>query len=98
MAALVSRRLRELRSERGWNQVRLATEAKVGRATVATIEAGHDVPSLRTIEALAAALDVPAASLFLDPSRRARDATAHAALTGSESLAQRLAALVRSER
>lgn len=69
LAALVARRVRELRAEREWNQDRLAAETggKVARSFIATIETGARLPSLATIALLAHAFRVPVAALVVDP-------------------------------
>ena len=98
IAALVARRVREIRLAKRWTQVRLATEAGVARATIATIEAGHDVPSLDTMHAIASAFDLPPAALLLDPSRKPRDAAALAVLTSTEASARELGGRIPSKR
>ncbi len=59
-------RLRDLRLARGLSQERLAEAADLHRNHVGTIERGERSVGLDTILSLAAALDVPPASLFED--------------------------------
>jgi len=59
--------LRLLRVERGLSQERLALEAKIDRAYVGRVERGMENVTIATIEALARALEVPVAALFVVP-------------------------------
>ena len=63
----VPERLRQRREELGLSQTRLAGIAGVNPATVNGIEAGSRSPSVRTIEKLAAALNIPATYLLEEP-------------------------------
>jgi transcriptional regulator with XRE-family HTH domain len=56
------KRLRELRTQRGWTQQELARRAKVKQQTVAKIESGRTLRS-RHLHALAVALGVPIGEL-----------------------------------
>jgi transcriptional regulator with XRE-family HTH domain len=49
-------RIRKAREARGWNQSRLAVEAKVGIVTVSKIEQDKGNPTLDTLEKIGAAL------------------------------------------
>jgi len=59
--------LRLLRVERGLSQERLALEAKIDRAYVGRVERGMENVTIGTIEAMARALEVPVATLFVEP-------------------------------
>ena len=63
----VASRVRAARVARLWTQEDLAQRAGVGRATIARIETGTWVPRMRTIRALAEALEVGPADLVPDP-------------------------------
>lgn len=63
--------LRLLRVERGLSQERLALEAKIDRAYVGRVERGRENVTITTLEALARALEVPVASLFVAPDQHA---------------------------
>lgn len=63
--------LRLLRVERELSQERLALEAKIDRAYVGRVERGMENVTIGTIEALARALDVPVATLFVQPDQDA---------------------------
>jgi len=58
------RRVRQLRSERGWSQERLAEECGLHRTYVGGIERGERNVSLVNIEKIASALGVSIAELF----------------------------------
>lgn len=59
----VGRRLRELRSERGLTLSELARRAGVGKGSLSEIEAGKRNPTVETLYALCAPLDVPLTAL-----------------------------------
>lgn len=59
--------LRLLRVARGLSQERLALEAKIDRAYVGRVERGMENVTIGTLEALARALQVPVAALFVEP-------------------------------
>ena len=63
-AKILARRIKALRSRRGWSQERLAEEAGIHRVYLAGIELGQRNPSLRNLANLAAALGVPLPKLF----------------------------------
>jgi transcriptional regulator with XRE-family HTH domain len=63
-AADVGRRVRELRERQGMSQSELARRAAVGKATLSGLEAGTRNPTLDTLHAVAAALDLPLTSLL----------------------------------
>lgn len=61
------RRLRELRVQKGYNQLYLATLASVSEDFLSLVERGISAPSFETIEALALALDTDVTVLFTFP-------------------------------
>ena len=63
----VGNRLRSLRLARFMTQDQLAQSSGVGRVTIARLERGHSTPHMRTVRALAAALDVAPSELVPDP-------------------------------
>ncbi|MBS1858312.1 MAG: helix-turn-helix transcriptional regulator [Acidobacteria bacterium] len=64
---LFGKRLRELRTEKGYNQLYLATLASVSEDFLSMVERGITAPSFDTIEALATALDTNVTALFTFP-------------------------------
>src|SRR4051794_678857 len=63
-AADVGRRVREWRERRGMSLSELARRAVVGKATLSGLEAGTRNPTLDTLQAVAAALDLPLTTLL----------------------------------
>jgi XRE family transcriptional regulator, regulator of sulfur utilization len=63
-AAEVGSRVRELRERRGISLSELARRAAVGKATLSGLEAGTRNPTLDTLHAVAAALDLPLTTLL----------------------------------
>jgi transcriptional regulator with XRE-family HTH domain len=59
-------RIRELRTQRaeGWTQEELAQEARISVSFLSMIERGERVAHVKTLAALADALDVPLSELF----------------------------------
>ena len=57
--------MKQAREERGWTVERLAEESELGRRTVLTVEAGEKAPNIRTLHALAWALEVPISVLLV---------------------------------
>jgi transcriptional regulator with XRE-family HTH domain len=57
--AAIGRRLRELRTTRGVSLSALARQAGIGKATLSGLEHGTRNPTLETLYAVTAALDVP---------------------------------------
>lgn len=51
-------KVRELRTDKGWSQDRLAREIEMTKQTVYDIESGRSNPTLSTIKRLAAAFGV----------------------------------------
>jgi len=62
----LGKRIRQLRSERGWSQERLAEEAGMHRTYMWGIEQGMRNPSVRHLIKLADALGLPIKDLFED--------------------------------
>lgn len=62
----LGQKIRSLRLRRFWTQEQLAEASGVGRVTVARLEAGSGTPRLRTVRALADALDVEPQELVPD--------------------------------
>ncbi|MFT4605812.1 MAG: putative transcriptional regulator [Rhodothermales bacterium] len=58
-------RLRVLRAERGWTQVRLAEELEVSRQTVNSIETGRFDPSLPLAFRIAKTFEATIEAVFL---------------------------------
>ncbi|WP_067178562.1 helix-turn-helix domain-containing protein [Microtetraspora niveoalba] len=67
-AAEVGRRVRRLRAERGLSLSELALRAGVGKATLSGLEAGTRNPTVETLYAITAQLDVPLAAVLTDQS------------------------------
>jgi transcriptional regulator with XRE-family HTH domain len=63
----IGKRIRKLRSLRGWSQAVLAEAAELTVEGVSRIERGVRVPRIATLRALAAALDAPISSLLGEP-------------------------------
>jgi transcriptional regulator with XRE-family HTH domain len=66
-------RIRELRTEKGLTQVRLAVAADMNPATLNRIEQGKANPNLKTLERLADALGVEVGDLFSKGHRSSRE-------------------------
>jgi transcriptional regulator with XRE-family HTH domain len=60
----IGKRLRELRAARGLSLSELARRAAVGKATLSEIESGRRNPTIETLYALCAPLDVPLTALL----------------------------------
>jgi len=60
----LARRIRFLRTKRGWSQERLAEEAGIHRVYLAGIELAQRNPSLKNLENIAKALGIPLPKLF----------------------------------
>lgn len=71
----MGRRLRRLREARGVSLSELARTAGVGKATLSGLENGTRNPTLETMYAIAAALEVPLSALTLDPGAPASTAS-----------------------
>jgi transcriptional regulator with XRE-family HTH domain len=60
-------RVRELRADRGFTQLRLAERSGISRPSIANVEAGRQNISLRQLCALAAALGVGVEEILAGP-------------------------------
>jgi transcriptional regulator with XRE-family HTH domain len=75
-AAEVGRRIQRLRQARGLSLSELAHRAAVGKATLSGLEAGTRNPTLETLYAITAQLEVPLATVLTDPGTPASEAEA----------------------
>jgi transcriptional regulator with XRE-family HTH domain len=64
---LFGKRLRELRTDKGFNQLYLGTLAGVSEDFISFVERGINTPSFETIESLASALEITVTALFTFP-------------------------------
>ena len=62
----IGQRIRQLRERKGLSQGDIEAVSGMLRAYISRVEHGHTVPSLETMERLAAALDVPLYQLFYE--------------------------------
>jgi putative transcriptional regulator len=60
----IGRQIRTLRDEKGWTQIMLADHAGLTREHLSELENGHKEIGARTLERIAAALDVSLAQFF----------------------------------
>ncbi len=58
------KRIRKLRTERGWTQIDLAVHTGLGRVFISDLERGKKEPCLRSIEILAIAFEMTVPQLF----------------------------------
>jgi transcriptional regulator with XRE-family HTH domain len=58
------KRIRKLRTERGWTQIDLAVHSGLGRIFISDLERGKKEPCLRSIEILAIAFELTVPQLF----------------------------------
>ena len=63
----IGERVRQLRLERGLSQRDIENTSGLLRSYLSRVERGHTVPTLETLERLAAALDLPLYRLFCTP-------------------------------
>ncbi len=63
---IIGSRLRKLREERNLSQGDIEKRTGLLRCYISRVENGHTVPSLETMERLAAALEIPLYALFYD--------------------------------
>ena len=62
----LGRRLRKLRTDRGWNQAYLAEVAGIGRVHISELENGRREAGLRVLEMLALSFQISLAELLSD--------------------------------
>ncbi len=60
----LGRRIRVLRTEKGWTQQVLADHAELSREHLAELEAGNKEVGIRTLERIARALEITLGSLL----------------------------------
>lgn len=60
----VGRRIRVLRTEKGWTQIMLADHAAITREHLSELENGRKEIGLRTLVRIASALDISLAEFF----------------------------------
>ncbi|MBK8013662.1 MAG: helix-turn-helix transcriptional regulator [Deltaproteobacteria bacterium] len=96
----MAKRIRELRHERGWNQIDLEAhlDERVKRATLSDFETGRRLPSVSVLMGIAEAFEVEPAALFLDPSETWKHKVALAVLEANEDQLQPIAKLLDIER
>ena len=63
---IIGTRLRKMREERNLSQGDIEKRTGLLRCYISRVENGHTVPSLETMERLAAALEIPLYALFYD--------------------------------
>jgi transcriptional regulator with XRE-family HTH domain len=61
---LVGKRIRHLRSERGWRQIDLAEAAEISENYVSDLETGKKEACLRTLQMIATTFELTLAELF----------------------------------
>ena len=81
LAHEVARRIQKLRADRGISLSELARGANLGKATLSAIESGTRNPTLETLYAIAAHLDVPLAALLAPPTPTASPTVSGTAVT-----------------
>ena len=59
--------VRKLRVPKGWSQERLALESNVDRTYIGKVERGSENVTISTLELIAKALEVPVATLLIEP-------------------------------
>jgi transcriptional regulator with XRE-family HTH domain len=63
---VIGTRLRGLREEKGFSQGDIEKRTGLLRCYISRVENGHTVPSIETLEKLAAALEIPLYQLFYE--------------------------------
>jgi len=63
---IIGRRIRQLREERNLSQADIEERTGLLRVYISRVENGHTIPSLETLERLAAALEIPLHQLFYE--------------------------------
>lgn len=73
---IVGERIRSLREQRKWSQMKLGELAELHYTYIGRIERGENNVTMKSIEKVAAALDVPFEELFrfIQPLEKGRDA------------------------
>lgn len=66
ICVLLGQRIRELRKAKGWRQIDLAQHSGVHEVHISDLERGTREIGLRTLKALAIALDVSTADMLKD--------------------------------
>jgi transcriptional regulator with XRE-family HTH domain len=66
IAMVLGKRIRQLREEKKLSQEAIEKQTGLLRHYISRVENGHTVPSLETLERLAAALEVPLYQLFYE--------------------------------
>ena len=66
----LGRRLRKLRSDRGWSQAYLAEISGIGRVHISDLENGRREAGLRILEMLAVSFEISVSELFQDLTHR----------------------------
>ena len=69
LAMIIGIRLRKLREERKLSQGDIEKRTGLLRCYISRVENGHTVPSLETLERLAAAMEIPLYQLFYEGER-----------------------------
>lgn len=64
IAKALARNVRRLRKLKGWTQDELAAKLRIEQTAVSLIENGRSNPTLQTLEAISACLDVRFVDLF----------------------------------
>ena len=63
---VIGQRIKELREEKGWTQLGLASRLRIGRSRLADIERGHEKPSNAMFFALSDLFRVPVTDIYRD--------------------------------
>jgi transcriptional regulator with XRE-family HTH domain len=67
-SAKIGRRIRQLRDQRGWTQIRLAHKTGLALATISRLEQGtYEDQRLSTLRTIADAFEVQVADLLTEP-------------------------------
>jgi transcriptional regulator with XRE-family HTH domain len=69
---LIANRLRQLRESKNWSQGDIEKRTGLLRCYTSRLENGHTIPSVETLEKLAAAFDVPLWKIFYEGDQPAR--------------------------
>ena len=66
LVAAIGQRIKELREEKGWTQLGLASRLRIVRSRLADIERGHEKPSNAMFFALSDLFRVPVIEIYAD--------------------------------